>query len=116
MSGASRDIVAVVVATQSPIGRASELIAQCTTHLPVTTQSACAWCLRPWPCPPFIAAARAAQAAGVRAGCFTPTELHGRLPRELSPEAASHPVSALGDLTTPYGGPPVRPQEPDSPS
>ncbi len=115
MSGASRDIVAVVVAAESPIGRASESVEQCATHLPPAKQAACGWCSKPWPCLPFIGAGRAAHAAGLRVSDFTPPELHDLLPRELNPKTTPSRPSALSDQTTPFGFPPI-PGSPHSPA
>ncbi|MGM1058535.1 hypothetical protein [Saccharothrix sp. Mg75] len=77
----TRDVVAVVVAVDSPVGRVATAIDELTTHLPSTGQQLfCPICsARSWPCPPFHDAAHLVIAAGVRLADLVPVDLHSRL-------------------------------------
>ncbi|MDQ3276291.1 MAG: hypothetical protein M3Q39_15030 [Actinomycetota bacterium] len=107
-----RDIVAVVVAVDSPAGRAAEAIDQLTAHLPPPDEPwACPLCsAQSWPCAGFDAAAHRVQAAHLRIVELVPLDLRPRLwppqqpgppetpaqsaPRERGPHpSAPHPTA-----------------------
>jgi hypothetical protein len=79
--GRLREVTALVVATDSPIGGVVDAIEQLTTHLPATEQPGmCPLCPRQaWPCTRFDDAARHLQANGVPIGYLIPLDLHPEL-------------------------------------
>ncbi|GAB3902233.1 hypothetical protein ACFQ1S_05640 [Kibdelosporangium lantanae] len=79
--GGLRDITAMVVAAESPIGRVIEAIELLTSHLPPVDQPAvCSLCSpQSWPCPAFDAAAEQIQAGAMPIGYLVPLDLHPRL-------------------------------------
>jgi hypothetical protein len=79
--GGLREVIAVVVALDSPLGRVVDAIEQLTAHLPTAEQPAtCSLCSRrPWPCTAFDAAARHLQTTGVPIGYLLPLDLHPQL-------------------------------------
>lgn len=98
MEGANiRPVAGVMVAADSPAGRAAEAINDLTRHLPeLATPAACPTCAgRFWPCAYFHDAARRVHTARLRVGDIVPLELHPRLwpPRAnpASPETRAWP-------------------------
>jgi hypothetical protein len=89
--GGIREIIAVVVAADSPAGRIAQAIDDMTAHLPTPEEPrACPLCsARSWPCARFHEAAHRVQAAGVRVGELVPLDLHAR----LWPSAPTQPAS-----------------------
>jgi len=79
--GGLREVTAVVVAFDSPLGRVVDAIEQLTTHLPTAEQpAACPVCARrAWPCAEFDAAARHLRTTGVPIGYLVPLDLHPQL-------------------------------------
>jgi len=71
-----RDIVAVVVTTDSPAGHVTEVIDELPAHLSVPQEPrACPLCsTQSWPCARFDAAAHRVQAAGLRLGELVPVD------------------------------------------
>lgn len=96
--GAVRDIVAVVVAADSPAGRAAQAIDEVTAHLPASDEPwACPLCsTQSWPCPRFDEAAHQVQAAGLRLGELVPLDLHPRL--WPTPQPRSRPPAPHSDI------------------
>lgn len=88
-----RDIVAVVVAADSPVGRAAQAIDDITAHLSVPDEpNTCPLCsTQSWPCAQFTAAAHRAQAAGLRLGELVPLDLHPYLWPTPQPPPRSAP-------------------------
>ena len=80
MSGL-REVTALVVATDSPAGRAAEAIEQLTAHLPTPDYpTTCPLCSRQvWPCTGFHDATRQLQAAQLPIGYLVPLDLHPSL-------------------------------------
>lgn len=88
--GGIREIVAVVVAADSPAGRVAAAIDEVTAHLPPTQEPwACPLCsTQSWPCSRFDTAAHRVMTAGLRLAEFVPDDLHPRLwpqPQSRSP-------------------------------
>lgn len=79
--GGIREIVAVIVPADSPVGRAAQAIDDMSAHLPPPDDPrACPLCsTQSWPCARFENAAHHVQAAGVRLGELVPPDLHTRL-------------------------------------
>ncbi len=79
--GRIREIVAVIVAADSPAGRVAQAIDDMTAHLPTPDEpQACPLCSsQSWPCARFDDAAHHVQAAGMRLGELVPLDLHNRL-------------------------------------
>ncbi|NKE57504.1 hypothetical protein FXN61_11925 [Lentzea sp. PSKA42] len=73
-----RDIVAVVVAVESPAGLLVDALNTLAAHLPPADRPmVCPLCpARSWPCAPFDQAARHVQDSGVAIGPFVPLDLH----------------------------------------
>ncbi|WP_143022982.1 hypothetical protein [Lentzea jiangxiensis] len=76
-----RNIVAVVVPAESPVGRLVDAINTLAANLPPEDRpTVCPLCPTPsWPCTRFDAAAREVQDGGVAIGPFVPLDLHQRL-------------------------------------
>lgn len=76
-----REVAAVVVAIDSPVGRVIEAVDQLTTHLPGPDEpTVCALCTaQTWPCTGFDAAARRLQTTGMAIGYLVPLDLHSTL-------------------------------------
>lgn len=79
--GRIREIVAVIVAADSPVGRAAQAIDDMSAHLPPPDDPrACPLCsTQSWPYARFENAAHNVQAAGVWLGELVPPDLHTRL-------------------------------------
>jgi hypothetical protein len=96
-----REIVAVVIAVDSPTGRLAEAINDLTAHLPSPTDpTQCPMCsARFWPCGGFDAAAYRVQAAGLRVADLVPLDLHPRLwpPTRHEPSQSGDPRGKGGD-------------------
>ncbi|WP_158894051.1 hypothetical protein [Amycolatopsis anabasis] len=93
--GGIRESVAVIVAADSPAGKAARAIDDVAAHLPPPEQPyTCPLCSsQPWPCTEFHDAAHRVQAAGVRLGALVPLDLHHRLwPRTAVPQHPGSPV------------------------
>lgn len=77
----TQGIVAVVVAVDSPLGRAVEAVDELTAHLPSSREpQECPLCPnQSWPCPGFHAAARHVHAARLWIAELVPPHLHPRL-------------------------------------
>ncbi|WP_146073828.1 hypothetical protein [Amycolatopsis sp. CA-126428] len=73
-----RDIVAVIVAADSPAGQAAEAINDLSAHLPEAGQPrVCPMCsAEPWPCGGFHNAAQQVMTAGLRLAELVPADLH----------------------------------------
>jgi hypothetical protein len=100
--GGMREIVAVVVAADSPAGRVATAIDDITAHLPPPDVPwECPLCsAHSWPCSRFDAAARRVMATGVRLADLVPLDLHPRLwPRTPPPQPAASPAPELGRPT-----------------
>jgi hypothetical protein len=83
----------LVVAADSPAGRATEAINDLTRHLPDPgTPGTCPTCAgRYWPCRYFDAAALRVHTAQLRVGDIVPLELHARLQLPATPSASQDP-------------------------
>ncbi|MEC3974283.1 hypothetical protein [Amycolatopsis sp. H20-H5] len=81
MEGDIRAVEGVVVASDSPAGRAAEAINDLTMHLPDPDDSGvCPTCAgRFWPCRYFDDAAHRVHTARLRVGDVVPLDLHPRL-------------------------------------
>jgi hypothetical protein len=92
--GGIRESVAVIVAADSPVGRAAQAIDDMSAHLPPPEDPrACPLCsTQSWPCARFDDAAHRVQAAGVRLGELVPPDLHARLwpPPPPTPHTSRH--------------------------
>lgn len=87
---AIREVVAVIVAADSPVGQLVRDIDDMTAHLPASdAPRACPMCsTRSWPCAGFDTAARRVGAAGLRLDHLVPRDLHIRLwPPQPQPPA-----------------------------
>lgn len=91
--GGIREPVAVIVAADSPLGRAARAIDDLTGHLPPPEEPrACPLCsIQSWPCAGFHDAAHRALAAGLRLGDLVPLDLYERL---WPPKRARTPPSS----------------------
>lgn len=71
----------MIVAADSPLGRAGRAVDDLAAHLPSPDQPrACPLCsAQSWPCAGFDDAAHRALAAGLRLGDLVPLDLHDRL-------------------------------------
>jgi len=76
-----RPVAGIVVAADSPAGRASDAVNDLTRHLPDPgAPETCPTCAdRYWPCTFLDDAAGRMNAAGLKVGDFVPLELHRRL-------------------------------------
>ncbi len=76
-----REVRAVIVAADSPLGRVSQAVDDLAAHLPTPDEPrACPLCSdRSWPCDLFDDAAHRVLAAGLRLGDLVPLDLHKRL-------------------------------------
>lgn len=76
-----REVRAVIVAADSPLGRVSQAVDDLAAHLPSPEQPrVCPLCSdRSWPCGRFDDAAHRVLAAGLRLGDLVPLDLHERL-------------------------------------
>lgn len=90
-----REVVAVIVAANSPVGQLVRAIDDMTAHLPPPEEPrACPMCsTQCWPCSGFDTAARRVEAAGLRLGELVPLDLHARLWPPLPP---SRPTQQTG--------------------
>ncbi|GAA0589310.1 hypothetical protein GCM10010174_00180 [Kutzneria viridogrisea] len=99
--GGLREITAVVVAAECPVGGVVEAIEQVTSHLPTANDpEVCPLCpARPWPCSGFDAAAGHIQAAGIPIGYLVPLDLHARLwpPPQLRPTTPPPGRAQIGE-------------------
>jgi hypothetical protein len=89
----TRQIVAVIVAADSPVGRIAQAIDDMTAHLPSAEKpQACPLCsTHSWPCTRFHNAADRVHAAGLRLGELVPLDLHTRLwPQPQQPRPTAH--------------------------
>jgi hypothetical protein len=80
-ASATQEIVAVVVAVDSPLGRAVEAVDELTAHLPSPREpQSCPLCpTQSWPCTAFHTAAHHIHAARLWIGELVPPYLHPRL-------------------------------------
>jgi hypothetical protein len=87
MAGDIRDVLAVVVAADSPAGRLAEAINDLTAHLPTPDEpDVCPMCSgKFWPCAGFDGAAHRVHTARLRVGDLVPLDLHPRLWPQHSP-------------------------------
>lgn len=97
-----REVLAVIVAADSPAGRVSQAIDDIAAHLPSPDQpQACPLCSnRFWPCDRFDAAASHVLAAGLRLSDLVPLDLHQRLwprMRPPSPPVSTHNLGSWFD-------------------
>jgi len=76
-----REVLAVIVAADSPLGRVSQAVDDLAAHLPSPNEPrACPLCsAQSWPCAGFDDAAHRALAAGLRLSDLVPLDLHERL-------------------------------------
>lgn len=102
--GGIREIVAVVVAADSPVGRVAQAIDDMTAHLPPPEKpQVCPLCsAQSWPCARFDGAAHRVRAAGLRVGELVPLDLHSRLwppspPRSQPAPPTRHPDTWLDE-------------------
>lgn len=100
-----REIVAVVVATDSPLGREEPTIGQFSAHLPAADAEDCPLCgeIR-WPCPTFRKIADTLHEAGVPVLSLVPESLQARLrqPNPKPPPPVPHSGHQTG-LRQEYG-------------
>lgn len=92
--GGIREIVAVVLAADSPAGQVAGLLDDLAAHLPPPDQQwGCSLCRTEcWPCAGFDAAAQKVIDARLRLAEFVPTDLHPRLwPPPEQPHTAPEP-------------------------
>lgn len=92
--GGVREVLAVIVAADSPVGRVSQAVDDLAAHLPSPDQPrACPLCTaQSWPCAGFDDAAHRALAAGLRLSDLVPLDLHERLwPRRRPPSPPASP-------------------------
>lgn len=102
MEGANiRPMAGVMVAADSPAGRAAEAINDLTRHLPEPGAPAvCSTCPgRFWPCDYFHDAAYRVHTARLRVGDVVPLELHPRLWPPAAPSASQDPRAWPSDAT-----------------
>jgi hypothetical protein len=94
MEGNIRAVVGVIVATESPLGRAVEAANDLNRHLPTPAEPGiCPTCVgRFWPCPYFDDAAARLQTARLRLGDLVPLDLH---PRLWPPQPPAAPAAHL---------------------
>lgn len=94
-----RDVVAVVVAPESPIGRAAGAVDDMAAHLPPPgVPMVCPLCpQQSWPCAGFDDAARRVLAAGLRLPDLVPLDLHPRLWFPPPPKPPAQPDSPPTD-------------------
>ncbi|MFI5593614.1 hypothetical protein ACIA5G_51920 [Amycolatopsis sp. NPDC051758] len=88
-----RAVIGVIVATESPLGRAAEAANDLNRHLPTpAAPGICPTCAdRFWPCPYFDDAAARLHTARLRLSDLVPLDLHARLwPPPPSAPAATH--------------------------
>ncbi|MGH3621612.1 MAG: hypothetical protein ACRDQ5_07455 [Sciscionella sp.] len=99
MEGDIREVLAVIIAADSPAGRVAEAINDLTAHLPPPAEpGACPMCSnRFWPCAGFDDAAHRLLAARLRIGDLVPPDLHPRPGRPLQPPR--HPRRQFGRQT-----------------
>jgi hypothetical protein len=102
--GAIREVVAVIVAADSPIGRVAQAVDDVAGHLPPRQEpQACPLCLsQSWPCARFDDAAHRVQTAGLRLGELVPLDLHPR----LWPPPAAPPTPVASPAAPPPGSTP----------
>lgn len=92
-----REVLAVIVAADSPVGRASQVVNDLAAHLPVPDQPrACPLCsAQSWPCAGFDDAAHRAKVAGLRLIDLVPFDLRERLwPQRRPPTPPKSPQDA----------------------
>lgn len=97
MAGDIRMVVAVVVAKESPLGRAAEAANDLNRHLPTPAEPAtCPTCAgRYWPCPDFDDAANRLMDGRLRLADLVPADLHPRLwPQSAAPRAPQWPTES----------------------
>lgn len=96
--GGIREVVAVIVAADSPFGQVAQAIDDLAAHLPPPQEpQECPLCFtQPWPCARFHDAAHRVHAAGLRLGELVPLDLHPRLwppATPSTPPASPQPLS-----------------------
>jgi hypothetical protein len=91
--GGIREVVAVIVAADSPTGRVAKAIDELTAHLPPPKEPwACPLCsIESWPCSRFDTAAHQVMTAGLRLRDWIPNDLHPRLWPQPQPSATPAP-------------------------
>ena len=92
--GGVREDLAVIVAADCPLGRASEAVNDLAAHLPPPDRPwACALCsAQSWPCARFDDAVRRVMTAGLRLQDLVPLDLHERLwPRKKPQPSPTSP-------------------------
>lgn len=97
--GGIREVVAVVVAADSPTGQVATAINELTAHLPPPDEPwACPLCsTEAWPCSRFQTAAHQVMTARLRLPDWIPKDVHSRLwpqPRSPAPPPAPRPQPA----------------------
>lgn len=94
-----RNIVAVIVAADSPIGRAADAVSDLSTHLPGTLEpTACLLCLaESWPCARFDQAAHRVMGARLRLAEPIPLDLYPRLWPPPKPSPQPRPPAHTND-------------------
>lgn len=102
----AREIVAVVVAADSPLGREEPTIDELSAHLPAVEVGDCPLCSgQRWPCLTFRETASALHKAGVPVHTLVPEALQARL-RPPTPQPPPPPVSRPGMHTDSRTGSP----------
>ncbi|GAA3010421.1 hypothetical protein LV75_006723 [Actinokineospora diospyrosa] len=84
-----RDILAVVVAVDSPLGRVARAVDVLSSHVPAVAQPlVCSFCVGSgWPCRSFLDAAQHVNDRGVDVGMVVPVDLHPVLWPQKKPAA-----------------------------
>ncbi len=108
----TQGIIAVVVAVDSPLGRAVEAVDKLTAHLPSPREpQECPLCLeQSWPCHGFYAAALHIHAARLWIAELVPPHLHPRL-WPVSPRLPTQTSPAGNDHTQPLWPQEEKPDE-----
>ncbi len=97
MEGDIRTPVGVIVAAESPLGRAAEAANDLNRHLPTPAEpGSCPTCTgRFWPCAYFDDAAARLLTARLRLGDLVPLDLHPRLwPPPTPPDSPQWPADS----------------------
>lgn len=96
-----REIVAVIVAADSPAGRVAEAMSDLSAHLPdVGEPQVCPMCMgQSWPCAGFDRAAHLVMTAGLRLAELVPLDLHPRLWPPKRPPSPRPAASGDGGQT-----------------
>lgn len=98
-----REIIAVIVAADSPLGREEPAIGQLTGHLPAVDSGDCPLC-GPWPCAAFQKAATALHETGIHLPSLLPEPLQVRLSPPTPQPKPPPPVPRTGLRTDPWKG------------